>query len=228
MSPIPAAPTSSRSAYIGRNGITMPKPSRSTKTVTNNTVSGAPERPWLCGASARDSTFGIDLNRAMKQILCRRYSQAMVPHAQIRSCARPAMTCTFRAPGVLVMASSSYGSELKRKTVSAEQAAALVRSGSWIDYGFGVGQPDSFDQALAARISKIDGVKLRGCLAMRPRAAVEADPEGRHITYLSWYFSGTERKIPDCGLCHHIPMNFGEPPDHYRRFVDVHVSELKT
>ena len=60
--------------------------------------------------------------------------------------------------GVFVMASSSHGSELKRKTVSAEQAAALVRSGNWIDYGFGVGQPDLFDQALAARISKLDGV----------------------------------------------------------------------
>jgi len=134
----------------------------------------------------------------------------------------------FERRGVFMMASSSYGSELKRKTVSAEQAAALVRSGSWIDYGFGVGQPDAFDQALAARISKIDGVKLRGCLAMRPRAAVEADPEGRHITYLSWYFSGTERKMHDCGLCHHIPMNFGEAPDYYRRFVDVDVAVLKT
>src|SRR5260370_23565710 len=134
----------------------------------------------------------------------------------------------FERRGVFVMASSSYGSELKRKTVSAEQAAALVRSSSWIDYGFGVGQPDSFDQALAARISKIDGVKLRGCLAMRPRAAVAADPEGRHITYLSWYFSGTERKMHDCGLWPHIPMNFGEAPDCYRRVVDVDVAVLKT
>src|SRR5260370_17903045 len=101
----------------------------------------------------------------------------------------------FERRGVFVMASSPYGSELKRKTVSAEQAAALVRSGSWIDYGFGVGQPDAFDQALAARISKIDGVKLRGCLAMRPRATVESHPQGRHVTYLSWYFSGPEPKL---------------------------------
>ncbi len=71
-------------------------------------------------------------------------------------------------------------SELKRKTVAAEEAAALVKSGNWIDYGFGIGQPDVFDQALAARIPQLTDVKIRGTLALRPRAVIEADPEGRH------------------------------------------------
>ena len=63
---------------------------------------------------------------------------------------------------------------------------------------------------------------------MRPRAVVEADPDRRHLTYHSWYFSGLEtkdaRSRPGC----HIPMNFGEAPDNYRRFVDVDVAVLKT
>jgi acyl-CoA hydrolase len=122
----------------------------------------------------------------------------------------------------------SFISDLKRKTVSAEQSATIVQSGNWLDYGFGLGQPDLFDQALAARISTLEGVKLRGCLALRPRAAVEADPESRHIEYFSWYFSALERKMHDRGLCRHIPMNFGEAPDYYRRFVDVDVAVLKT
>jgi acyl-CoA hydrolase len=123
--------------------------------------------------------------------------------------------------------SQQYESELKRKTVSAEQAAESVKPGDWVEYGFGLGQPDLFDAALAARVPKLDRVKLRGCLAMKPRAAVEADPEGRHLAYLSWYFSGLERKMHDRGLCNHIPMNFGEAPDNYRRFVDVDVAVLK-
>jgi len=123
---------------------------------------------------------------------------------------------------------TSYQAELKRKTISAEQAAALVKSGSWLDYGFGLGQPDRFDQALAARAAQLGGVKVRGCLALRPRAAIEADPEARHLVYLSWYFSGLERRMHDRGLCHHIPMNFGEAPDYYRRFVDVDLAVLKT
>jgi len=122
----------------------------------------------------------------------------------------------------------SFVSDLKRKMVSAEQAASVVKSGNWLDYGFGLGQPDLFDQALAARIKTLEGVKVRGCLALRPRAAVEADPEARHLHYFSWYFSSLERKMHDRGLCHHIPMNFGEAPDYYRRFIEVDVAILKT
>ncbi len=124
--------------------------------------------------------------------------------------------------------SSSFEAELKRKTVDAEEAAALVKSGQWIDYGFGVGQPDVFDRALAVRIPLLTGVKIRGTLALKPRAAIEADPEARHAAYFSWYFSGLERKLHDRELCSHIPMNFGESPDYYRRFVDVDVAIIKT
>ncbi len=119
-------------------------------------------------------------------------------------------------------------SELHRKTISPEEAAAPVRSGNWLDYGFGAGQPDLFDRALAARITGLSGVKIRGALALRPPAAVEADPEARHVTYLSWYFSKIERALHDRGLCHHIPMNFGESPDYYRRFCEVDIAVLKT
>ncbi|MBV8361385.1 MAG: hypothetical protein JO189_26125, partial [Deltaproteobacteria bacterium] len=122
----------------------------------------------------------------------------------------------------------SFVSDLKRKTVTAEQAAAVVKSGDWLDYGFGLGQPDLFDQALAARLKTLERVKVRGCLALRARAAIEADPEARHIQYFSWYFSSLERKMHDRGLCHHIPMNFGEAPDYYRRFIEVDAAILKT
>ena len=122
----------------------------------------------------------------------------------------------------------SFAAELKRKTVSPEAAAAVVKAGDWIDYGFGVGQPDLFDRALAERIRTLEGVRLRATLSMRPRAAVEADPEARHLEMYSWYFSGIERALHDRGLCQHIPMNFGEAPDYYRRFVDVDVAILKT
>lgn len=123
---------------------------------------------------------------------------------------------------------SSFSAELKRKTISAEEAAAQVKARDWLEYGFGMGQPDLFDQALAARVRELRGVRLRGCLALRPRAVVEADPEQRHLRYFSWYFSGLERKLHDRGLCEHIPMNFGEAPDYYRRFVEVDVAVLKT
>ena len=67
------------------------------------------------------------------------------------------------------------------KTVSPEAAAALVRSGDWVDYGSGLGQPDLFDRALGARAKELRGVKIRACLSIRPRAVLEADPEGEHF-----------------------------------------------
>jgi len=106
------------------------------------------------------------------------------------------------------------------QTISSEQAASLVRSGMWLDYGVGLCQPDLFDQALAARRHDLENVKIRSCLSMRPRAVLEADPEGRHFHFFSWHFSGYDRRQHDAGRCHYTPLNLGEVPDYYRRFLD--------
>jgi acyl-CoA hydrolase len=105
------------------------------------------------------------------------------------------------------------------QTISAEQAAALVTSNMWLDYGTGVGQPDVFDRALAARIHDVTNVKVRHCLTMRPRAVLDADPDGHHVHTFSLHFSGYDRKKHDDGRCHYIPVNLGEIPDYYRRFM---------
>ena len=104
--------------------------------------------------------------------------------------------------------------------VTAEQAAGLVRSGGWIDYGFGLGQPDLFDQALAARRGELRGVKIRAGVTQRPRAVLETDPAGESFLWFNWHFSGYDRKLHDRGRANYIPMNFGEAPDYYRRFID--------
>ncbi len=105
------------------------------------------------------------------------------------------------------------------KTISAAEAAALVRSGDWVDYGGNISQPDAFDRALAARAGELRDVKVRTCLTLRPHAIVEADPEGERFQLYSWHFSAYDRKLHDAGRTHYIPMNFGEAPDYYRRFI---------
>jgi acyl-CoA hydrolase len=106
------------------------------------------------------------------------------------------------------------------KRVSAAEAAAVVRSGDWVDYGFGMGQPDLFDQALGARAGELHGVKIRAAFSLKPRAVLESDPDGKAFTWLNWHFSGYDRRHHDAGRANYIPMNFGEAPDYYRRFVD--------
>ena len=115
------------------------------------------------------------------------------------------------------------------RVISGEYAASLVKSGMWLDYGVALCQPDVFDQALAARASELENVKIRSCLSMRPRAVLDADPEGKHFFWFSWHFSGYDRKQHDAGRCNYSPLNLGEVPDYYRRFLDpVDVVVLKT
>ena len=106
------------------------------------------------------------------------------------------------------------------ETISPEQAASLVKSGMWLDYGAALCQPDVFDKALAARTDELTNVKIRSCLSMRPRAVLEDDPEGKRFHMFSWHFSGYDRRMHDAGRCNYVPLNLGEVPDYYRRFLD--------
>jgi acyl-CoA hydrolase len=115
------------------------------------------------------------------------------------------------------------------QAISAEAAAAFVTSGMWLDYGTGLCQPDVFDRALGARIRDLSNLKIRHCLTMRPRAVHQADPDGRHVHSVSLHFSGCDRKEHDAGRCSYLPVNLGEIPDYYRRFIPpVDVAIFKT
>jgi acyl-CoA hydrolase len=113
--------------------------------------------------------------------------------------------------------------------ISAARAASLVQSNMWLEYGVSLCQPDVFDKALGARIKELSNVKIRSCLSMRPRAVLEADPAGDHVHWFSLHFSGYDRKKHDEGRAHYLPVNLGEIPDYYRRFIDpIDIVVLKT
>ncbi len=90
----------------------------------------------------------------------------------------------------------------------------------WLDYGATLNQPDVFDQALARRASELSGVKIRACLTVKPRAVLAADPEGAHFSWVSLHFSSYDRKQHDAGRSIYMPVNLGEIPDYYRRFIE--------
>jgi acyl-CoA hydrolase len=114
------------------------------------------------------------------------------------------------------------------RRISADEAAALVRPGMWLDFGITHGQPDVFDAALARRIHELHDVKIRSCLTLRPRACVEADPCGERVRWFSWHFSGYDRAKHDGGNCTYLPLNLGEVTDYYRRFLDpVDIAVIK-
>lgn len=119
--------------------------------------------------------------------------------------------------------------ELERKRITAEGAAALVRPGDWVEYGNALTQNDLFDRALAARRDELHDVRIRSTLSLRPRQVVESDPEAKSFLWFSWHFSALDRRYHDAGRCNYLPMNFGEAPDYYRRFLPpVDVACIKT
>ncbi len=99
----------------------------------------------------------------------------------------------------------SYAEEYQKKLVSPEEAVKVVKSGDWIDYGFGHTKPIALDKALAARKDELKDINIRHTLSLTPQACVEADPEGEVFTYQDWHFSGYSRKLHDKGRCIIIP-----------------------
>jgi acyl-CoA hydrolase len=115
------------------------------------------------------------------------------------------------------------------RRISAGEAAGLVRSGDWVEYGTTLCQPDVFDQALAERKAELHDVKIRACLSLRPRAVLEIDPQREHFHWFNWHFGGYDRKMGDAGLANYIPCNLGEIGDYYRRFIEPPaIAVLKT
>lgn len=103
------------------------------------------------------------------------------------------------------------------KFVSPERAAQAVRSGDWVDYGFGGGFPELMDRALAGRREELRDVKIRGGLVIRPRIeVVECDPEQSAFHYYSWHIGDYERKLQSRGLVQFMPVMLRSLPVLYR------------
>ncbi|MBQ7795484.1 MAG: butyryl-CoA:acetate CoA-transferase [Lachnospiraceae bacterium] len=117
-----------------------------------------------------------------------------------------------------------YSQEYKKKVLTASDAAALVKSGDWVDLGMISNIPPLFEQALAKRKEELFDVKVRGGMLLQPLKMIEADPSGEHFVYNSWHLSGIERKYADQGLCHYIPMNYSSQPKFYRDFLTVNIA----
>ena len=60
--------------------------------------------------------------------------------------------------------------DYRNRFVTPETAAKAVRSGDWVDYGFGAGFPELMDKALAKRKDELKDVKIRGGLSSAPES----------------------------------------------------------
>jgi len=120
-----------------------------------------------------------------------------------------------------------FHSEYQRKLISAEEAAGLVKSGMWIDYGAICGFPSLIDEKLAGRAKELRGVKIRAehSHTMIPRI----DPAQEHFVHNSWFLGKVEREYHKNGACSYIPFGLGEGPRMYREWLkdDVDITFIE-
>lgn len=105
----------------------------------------------------------------------------------------------------------NWQEEYQKKLISAGEAASLVRSGNWVEYGFGINCAREFDEALAKRIDDLWDVKIRCDIGSYQHFTAEADPSGDHFTWNSWHVAAQDKKFIGKNL-YYIPMKFHENP----------------
>ena len=117
-----------------------------------------------------------------------------------------------------------FRAEYAKKLATPDEAAALVKSGDWVEYGNGVTFASLCDAALARRRDELYDVKIRGQIMYGPIRAVECDPTGEHFCYNSWHVSAYERSLMDRGAAYYSPMVFRNLAWYHREFLHVDVA----
>ena len=112
-----------------------------------------------------------------------------------------------------------YRSMYQQKLVSADQAAAVVKSGDWVDYAWTTGTPVAVDKAIAKRLPELHNVNFRGGILMWVPEIFKIENPAEHMTWNSWHMSGIERKAIAQGFAFYSPMRYSELPRFYREFA---------
>ncbi|HEY98549.1 MAG TPA: butyryl-CoA:acetate CoA-transferase [Dehalococcoidia bacterium] len=112
---------------------------------------------------------------------------------------------------------TGFRDEYRRKLISAEEAAGLVKSGMWIDYGAICGFPSLVDAKLAARAPGLRNVKLRAEHSHTQLPGI--DPDQEHFIHNSWFLGKVERDYQKNGACSYIPFGLSEGPRMYREWL---------
>lgn len=100
----------------------------------------------------------------------------------------------------------------RQKLGSAEQAAALIKSGDKVFLGEFAQCVEAVDAALALRKDELREVILITVTRPKPLKCVEADPGRESFVWHDWHFSGLGRKYGERGLASYIPLCYHQGP----------------
>ena len=107
-----------------------------------------------------------------------------------------------------------------QKLTTADRVAALVKDDDWVDYGWAIGTPVSFDAALAKRLPELHGIKFRGGILCHVPEIFKIENQAEHFCWNSWHMGGIERKAIAQGFSFYSPIRYSELPRYYRDSSD--------
>ena len=122
-----------------------------------------------------------------------------------------------------------FKASYQQKLATPEQAAALIKSGDWVDYGWTTGTPVAVDAAIAKRLPELKDVKFRGGILMWVPEIFKIENPAEHFSWNSWHMGGIERKAVAQGFSFYSPIRYSELPRYYRDMpedVDVAVFQV--
>ncbi len=125
---------------------------------------------------------------------------------------------------------ADIASEYKKKLVTAEEAARLVKSGDNVHIGGFGGVCRDFEAALAGRVDELTGVTLYDTLWSLPESykTMEADPDGSHFRIHSTHMSKKDRVINKRGQAWFVPILFHEGDKNWGENIPLNVCVVMT
>ena len=112
---------------------------------------------------------------------------------------------------------SELQNEYKRKLITADEAASLVKSGMRVHFGLGLGAINDIDIAISKRAEELRNVDVISTVAIRetPFATYLATDSIEQVRFSSAHFNSHDRAMRKDGRCWYIPMLFSELPSYW-------------
>ena len=109
---------------------------------------------------------------------------------------------------------SNLKEEYKKKLITAEQAAQMIKPGDRLHFGLGCGSIVDIDKAIAKRADELNDITVISTVAIRekPFETFLATKSNDQVRFASAHFSGNDRMMSKEGRCWYFPMMFCELP----------------
>jgi len=113
-----------------------------------------------------------------------------------------------------------FREEYKKKLRTADEIAAMVTSGSVIDYGTCVCVVQDIDKALAKRLPELYDIDIYTGITARVPDIVQVPNAAEHMTWNSRHWTGIDRKIAQAGFAYFMPVRYSELPRYCRENME--------